>query len=102
MMEDDSSADDLLIDVDEEDFALTAEELEQAEEMLGSNTGVGIGTKMKSNTGEGLGANMKEQAKEMRVGGRWARRADITLDAPGCTMHRRSSLEFDPRSEWRP
>ena len=65
MMEDDSSADDLLIDVDEEDFALTAEELEQAEEMLGSNTGVGIGTKMKSNTGVGIGAQMKEQAKEM-------------------------------------
>ena len=33
--------------------------------MLGSNTGVGIGTKMKSNTGVGIGAKMKVQAKEM-------------------------------------
>ena len=31
-MGDESSSDDLLIDVDEEDFALTAEELEKAEE----------------------------------------------------------------------
>ena len=61
-MEDDSSADDLLIDVDEEDFALTAEELEQAEEMLGSNAGVGVGVKTKEhNTGVGIGAKVKEQ-----------------------------------------
>ena len=33
-MGDESSSDDLLIDVDEEDFALTAEELEKAEELL--------------------------------------------------------------------
>ena len=33
-MRDESSSDDLLIDVDEEDFALTAEELEKAEELL--------------------------------------------------------------------
>ena len=59
MMEDDSSADDLLIDVDEEDFALTAEELEQAEEMLGSNTGVGIRDKMKE-PGKGL----KDEARK--------------------------------------
>ena len=55
-MEDDSSTDDLLIDVDEEDFALTAEELEQAEEMLGSNTGAAR-----------VGAETKEEAKEMSV-----------------------------------
>ena len=56
MMEDDSSTDDLLIDVGEEDFALTAEELEQAEEMLGSNTGAGR-----------VGAEKKEESKEMSV-----------------------------------
>ena len=33
-MGDESSSDDLLIDVDEEEFALTAEELEKAEELL--------------------------------------------------------------------
>ena len=33
-MGDESSSDDLLNDVDEEDFALTAEELEKAEELL--------------------------------------------------------------------
>ena len=33
-MGDESSSDDLLIDVDEEDLALTAEELEKAEELL--------------------------------------------------------------------
>ena len=64
MMEDDSSADDLLIDVDEEDFALTAEELEQAEEMLGSNTGVGNGAKVKSNTGKEIGAEMMSNTEE--------------------------------------
>ena len=33
-MGDESSSDNLLIDVDEEEFALTAEELEKAEELL--------------------------------------------------------------------
>ena len=54
-MEGDSSADDLLIDVDEEDFALTAEELEEAEEMLGSKTGKGV----ESN-------RMEEEPEQMR------------------------------------
>ena len=68
MMEDDSSADDLLIDVDEEDFALTAEEMEQAEEMLGSNIGVGIGVEMKEKGKEML-KSTKSEIEDQAKGG---------------------------------